>query len=80
MGIVGLIGGALSWSNEWWEWLIVATSLLMLSPISGAAAILRKSESPPEILLTDPERRRARGQRFLRVFVPAYVVVFAAVG
>ncbi len=80
MGIFGLIAAALTWSGEWWSWLIVGGSLLSLSPWPGIGAILRKAEKRPEILISDPERRRERGQRFLRWFVPAYVVVFTLIG
>jgi F0F1-type ATP synthase assembly protein I len=32
------------------------------------------------VLITDPERRRARARRVLLVLVPAYVVIGAGVG
>lgn len=80
MGVLGLVAAARTWSGEWWSWLIVGASLVSLSPWPGPAAILRKAKSRPEILITDPERRKERGRRFLRYFVPVYVLVFAGIG
>lgn len=80
LGSVGLIAGAASWSGAWWSWLIIGGSLLSLSPWPGVGAILRKSESRPETLITDPERRKERGRRFLRYFLPIYVAIFAGGG
>ena len=71
---------ALTWSNEWWSWLLVGTGVLGLTPWSGASAILRKAQTRPEILISDPERRRRRGRRALKVIVPAYAVILTAIG
>jgi hypothetical protein len=79
-GIFGLIAAAVTWSGEWWSWLIVGSSLLSLSPWPGVGAILRKAKKRPDILITDPARRRERGRRFLRYLVPIYVVIFTVVG
>lgn len=80
MGVAGLIAAATTWSGQWWSWLLFAVSLLSLSPWPGVGGILRKAETRPEILIEDPERRRERGRRFLRYFVPFYVVTFTVVG
>jgi hypothetical protein len=79
-GVLGLAGAVVSWSGEWWSWLIVGGSLLSLSPWPGAAAILRRAEKRPEILIADPERRRERGRRLLRYLMPLNALVFTAVG
>jgi hypothetical protein len=39
-----------------------------------------KAQTRPQILITDPERRKERGRRFLRYFVPSYVLIFAGIG
>jgi hypothetical protein len=79
-GVLGLIAAATTWSGEWWSWLIVGGSLLSLSPWPGAAAILRSARSRPEVLITDSEHCNMRGRRFLRYFLPIYILVFAAIG
>jgi hypothetical protein len=79
-GILGLVAAALTWSGEWWSWLILGSSVLSLSLWPGPAAILRKSQERPDVLISDPARRRARGRRFLRYFVPISLVILAALG
>jgi hypothetical protein len=80
MGVIGLVAAGTTWSGEWWSWLIFGGSLVSLSPWPGAAAILRQAETRPEILNTDPVRRKERGRRFLRYFLPIYVLTFAGTG
>ena len=79
-GVANLGIAAATWSGEWWSWLLVAIGVLSLSPWPGVAVILRKAEKRPDVLISDPERRRQRGVRFLRYFVPVYVLVFTASG
>jgi hypothetical protein len=61
-------------------WVLVVVSLLSFSPWPGAGAILRKAERRPEILASDPARRRARGLRTIQILVPAYAVGGFGVG
>jgi hypothetical protein len=79
-GVLGLAAAVVSWSGEWWSWLIVGGSLVSLSPWPGAAAILRRAEKRPEILIADPERRRERSRRLMRYVLPLNALVFTAVG
>jgi hypothetical protein len=78
-GLLVIAAGVLS-DTGWWRWLLIGVGLFSLSPWPGAAAILRRAQRRPEVLITDPERRRARARRVLLVLVPAYVVIGAGVG
>ena len=61
--IAALALGIALWSQGWWHWVLIGVGILGLSPWPGAATILRKAERRPEILVSDPERRRTRGRR-----------------
>ncbi len=75
-----LAGAAVAWSNDWWSWLLLGLGLLGLSPWPGPGAILRKAETRPEILVSDPARRRRRGRQALTIMVPAQTAIFTGVG
>ena len=51
-----------------------------LSLWPGARAVLRRAEREPEILVTDPSRRRVRGRRVAVALVPLYSLIGAVVG
>ena len=78
-GLLVIAGGALA-GTGWWRWVLIGIGLLGLSPWPGAAAILRRADRKPGVLVTDPERRRARGRRVLRVLVPVYIAIALVVG
>src|SRR3954453_9538558 len=75
-GVLVIAGGALA-GTGWWRWVLIGIGLLGLSPWPGAAAILRRADRKPGVLVTDPERRRARGRR---VLVPVYIAIALVVG
>jgi fatty acid desaturase len=78
--VAALIGAAVTWSGEWWTWLLVGVGLLGLSPWPGPAAILRRAEKNPDILVDDPQRRRERARRLVTILVPAYTLLFTLAG
>jgi hypothetical protein len=51
-----------------------------LSPWPGPAAILRRAETRPEVLESDPERGRRRARPALLITVPLAGVMGAVVG
>jgi hypothetical protein len=72
---VAIIGFAVAlWDHVTWRWVLLAMGLVSLSPWPGAAAILRKAERKPGVLVWDPDRRRARERRVAIVQVPIYVL------
>ena len=79
-GVVALVVAGLTWSGEWWSWILVAVGVLGLSPWPGPAAILRNAETRPEILETDPERGRRRARRSLMIMLPLATLIGVAVG
>jgi hypothetical protein len=79
-GIGAIVLGLALWNEGWWHWLLIGVGLLSLSPWLGAAAILRRAERKPEILVADPDRRRARARRLAPIQVPVLVLVGALVG
>lgn len=64
----------------WARWVLVAMGVVSLSPWPGAAAILRKADKNPNVLISDPERRRERGQRALAIMSVLLVVTMFLVG
>jgi hypothetical protein len=64
----------------WLRWVLVALGLVSLSPWPGAAAILRKADKNPGVLISDPERRRARARRTLKIMSVLLVAVMSLVG
>ena len=68
------------WGDGWVPWLLLGAGILGLSPWPGAAAILRKAERTPEILVTYPQRGRQRARRALALLLPAYTAAGAVVG
>ena len=79
-GIGAIALGLALWGEGWWHWLLIGVGLLSLSPWPGPAAILRRAERKPTILVADPDRRRARARRVTAIQVPALVVIGALVG
>jgi hypothetical protein len=79
-GVLGIVFGVVTWSEGWWHWALIGTGLLALSPWPGAAAILRKARTRPDVLVRDPERRRARGRRAGVIAAAVEVVVMSTVG
>ncbi len=79
-GLAALVLGLVLWNEGWWHWLLIGVGLLGMSPWPGAQAILRKAERKPNVLITDPDRRRARGRRAALVQIPLYLVGGAVLG
>jgi hypothetical protein len=79
-GVVALVVAALTWSGEWWSWVLVAVGVLGLSPWPGPATVLRNAETRPEILESDPERGRRRARHSLMIMLPVATVIGMAVG
>jgi hypothetical protein len=77
---VCLIAAAALLDVAWARWALVACGLLSLSPWPGAARILRRAESRPGVLISDPERRQARGRRAVLSLVPLQIVIAFGVG
>lgn len=82
VGVLGLVAAATTWSGEWWS--CRGSSSVEASRASPRGREPRRScakaETRPEILITDPVRRKERGRRFLRYFLPIYVLIFAGIG
>jgi hypothetical protein len=79
-GVLAIVIGVVSWSEGWWHWALIGTGLLGLSPWPGPAAILRRARTNPDVLIRDPERRRARGRRAGAIVAAVEVVVMSTVG
>ena len=79
-GVAALMLGFAFWGDSWWPWLLIAAGVLGLSPWPGAAAILRKAQRSPDILLSDPERRRRRARRTVPFLLSIQVLGAAVVG
>jgi cytochrome c biogenesis protein CcdA len=79
-GIVAIAFGFALWNEGWWHWLLIGVGVSGLSPWPGAATILRKAETHPEVLVADPERRRERARRTALLTVPVYLVVGVVIG
>jgi hypothetical protein len=78
-GVGCLALAPLMWGS-WVFWLVLGSALLALLPWVGPAAVLRRAERRPQILIADPERRRRRVRRFMLVAWPLYLVLAAAMG
>lgn len=48
--------------------------------LARCPAILRKADRKPNVLISDPERRRARARRAVVIQVPAYLAIGLVVG
>lgn len=79
-GVAAVLLAVLFWGEGWWPWVLIAAGLLGLSPWPGAQAILRKAERKPGVLVTDPERRRARARRTALILAPLQAVIGGVVG
>lgn len=64
----------------WARWVLIAFGVLGLSPWPGAAAILRRADRNPDVLVSDPERRRARARRAMRFTAAGEVALTFLVG
>jgi hypothetical protein len=79
-GIALIVLGVALWSEGWLHWVLIGLGLVSLSPLSGAAAILRKAERNPDVLVADPARRRARARTVTLAQIPFQAVLGAIVG
>jgi hypothetical protein len=79
-GLAAVVFGLALWNDGWWHWLLIGVGLMGLSPWPGAQAILRKADRNPDVLIRDPERRRARGRRAALIQVPVYLAIGLVVG
>jgi hypothetical protein len=79
-GLLAIGLGLVFFRDGLWRWLMIGVGVLGLLPWPGAAAILRRAERDPSILVSDRERRRERGRRSLFVIVPAAITIAALVG
>jgi hypothetical protein len=79
-GLGAIASGLILWNDGWWHWLLIGVGLLSLSPWPGAAAILRRAERRPDVLIRDPERRRARARRVTRVQLVVVPLVGGVIG
>jgi Kef-type K+ transport system membrane component KefB len=68
------------WNDGPWRWVLLAMGLISLSPWPGAAAILRRAERHSDVLVSDPERRRARARRIAIWQVPISLLLGAITG
>jgi hypothetical protein len=68
------------WNEISFHWVLVGCALLSLSPWPGAAAILRRAERKPDVLITDPERQRASGRRGAVILVTVNTMIGAVIG
>lgn len=79
-GIFALGLAAVFWDEVVWRWLLIAAGVLSLSPWPGPQALLRKAERKPTVLLTDPQRRRARAKRVALILPPVYCDIVGGIG
>jgi cobalamin synthase len=80
VGGLSLVITVALWNEISFHWLLVGCALLSLSPWPGAAAILRRAETKPQVPITDPERRRSSGRRGAVILVAFNAVTGAVVG
>jgi hypothetical protein len=64
----------------WARWVLVALGVLGLSPWPGAAALLRKANNNAPVLVSDPEHRKARARRAMRITAAGEVALVFLVG
>src|SRR4051794_31249234 len=79
-GIAAIAFGLALWNDGWWHWILIGVGLVGVLPWLGARSILKRAEKDPDVLVSDPARRRARGQRAVMVQVPVLVLVGAVIG
>jgi hypothetical protein len=79
-GLAAIAFGIALWNQGWWHWLLIGVGVLGLLPWFGAATILRKAETDPGVLESDPDRGRERGRRAVLVMLPAIVVLGVIIG
>lgn len=73
-------GAALVGDPAWMRWVLVALGLIALSPWPGPAALLRKADDRPEVLVRDPDLRRARARRAMWITATAELALLFVVG
>ena len=79
-GVASIGLGLALWGEGWWHWLLIGLGLLSISPLGGAATILRKAERDPDVLITDPARRQQRARTVALVGIPFHAVFGAVAG
>lgn len=79
-GLACVVLGLALWGYGWWHWALLGVGVIGVSPWPGSAAILRRAEHDPTVLVTDPDRRRARARRATLFTVPAYALPGAVAG
>jgi hypothetical protein len=79
-GVASIALGLVLWNEGWWHWVLIGIGVLGVLPLSGAQAILRKAEKNPDVLISDPARRRARARRVAIIQPPVYAVFVGAAG
>lgn len=79
-GIGAIALGLALWNVGWWHWLLIGVGLFSLAPWPGTQAILRRAERKPGVLVTDPDRRRARARRVVAIQSPILVAAAALAG
>lgn len=79
-GVALVVGGLTLWDEGWVHWALIGLGLLSLSPWPGAQRILRKAEREPDVLVTDPDRRRARARRVAMVQIPLSLLTGTVLG
>jgi hypothetical protein len=79
-GLGAIAFGIAFWNEGWWHWLLIGVGVFGVLPLWGPAAILRRAERDPSILVSDPQRRRERGRRASLAMVPAAAAIGALIG
>jgi hypothetical protein len=78
---VGCIAlGLIFWNEGWWHWALIGIGVFSVLPWGGARTVLRKAEKDPDVLVWDPERRRARARRIAIFQTPIWIIFGGAVG
>ncbi len=78
---VGCIAlGLIFWNEGWWHWALIGIGVFTVLPWGGAQGVLRKAERDPDVLIWDPERRRARARRIATFQTPIWILFGGAVG
>src|ERR1700733_564818 len=79
-GLVSVASGLALWGAGWWHWVLVAFGLVGLSPWPGVKTIIGRAPHDPGVLVSDPDRRRARARLAGAIVVPGYLLVGLVAG
>jgi hypothetical protein len=80
LGALLVVAGLTAGAPGGWRWVIVGCGIFSMLPVSGATAILRRAERNPNILIWDPERRKARAPRITAVVAASEALIAGAIG